>query len=111
MSQVGNRYVWGGGDPSTGFDCSGLVQWAFGQVGIYLPHFAQSQYDMSDHISVADLQPGDLVFYADSTGYVFHVAMYIGGGQVVEALNEQYGVMVGSLTSPGQAPSFYGRIT
>jgi cell wall-associated NlpC family hydrolase len=107
---VGKPYVWGGASPSAGFDCSGLTSWAWAQAGVSLPHFAQAQYDMTRRISSAALQPGDLVFYADSTGYVYHVAMYIGGGQVVQALNEKYGVMIGSLYSAGSAPYGYGRV-
>lgn len=110
MSQVGGRYVWGGASPVTGFDCSGLVMWAYAQVGVSLPHFAQSQYAMSRRIAASALAPGDLVFYADRTGYVYHVALYIGGGEVVQALNPHYGILVGSLYSAGAAPSAYGRI-
>ena len=83
-SQIGVPYVWGGATPGEGFDCSGLAMWAWSQAGVNLPHSAQAQYDSIEHISFNQLQPGDLIFYA-SGGYIYHVIMYIGGGQAVQA--------------------------
>ena len=80
-TRLGDPYVWGAAGPDA-FDCSGLVMWAYAQVGISLPHFSGAQYADTTHISMADLQPGDLVFPADPSQ---HVAMYIGGGQIIEA--------------------------
>ncbi len=85
-SQTGVPYIWGGATPGAGFDCSGLTMWAWGRAGVNLPHSAQAQYDSIPHVSLSDLQPGDLVFYA-SGGYIYHVIMYIGGGQAVQAIN------------------------
>ncbi len=84
-SQIGVPYVWGGATPGAGFDCSGLAMWAWAQAGVSLPHSAQAQYDSIEHISASQLQPGDLIFYA-SGGYIYHVIMYIGGGQAVQAM-------------------------
>jgi cell wall-associated NlpC family hydrolase len=81
-SQVGVPYVWGGASPSQGFDCSGLVMWSYGQAGVSLPHFSGSQYAVTTHISMSDLEPGDLVFPADPGE---HVAMYVGNGNIVQA--------------------------
>jgi cell wall-associated NlpC family hydrolase len=81
-SQLGVPYVYGGGSPDEGFDCSGLVQWAFGQAGRSLSHAADWQRDESQPISEGDLQPGDLVFYGEPPD---HVAMYVGGGQIINA--------------------------
>ena len=75
-SRVGDSYVWGAAGPST-FDCSGLVMWAYAQVGISLPHFSGAQYADTTHIPMSDLEPGDLVFPADPGQ---HVAMYVGNG-------------------------------
>jgi cell wall-associated NlpC family hydrolase len=86
-SQIGVPYRWGAespkgsGDP--GFDCSGLTAWAWGQVGVGLPHFSGAQMADSAPVPLSDLQPGDLLFYGP--GGSDHVAMYIGGGQMIEA--------------------------
>lgn len=80
-SRLGDWYQWGATGPST-FDCSGLVMWAYAQVGISLPHYSGAQYADTTHIPMSDLQPGDLVFYSDPGE---HVAMYIGNGEVIEA--------------------------
>lgn len=84
-SQLGVPYVWGGETPGVGFDCSGLTQWAWGQAGVSLPRTAQDQYDAIPHISLADLEPGDLLFWDDGTSSIQHVAMYVGGGEVIQA--------------------------
>jgi cell wall-associated NlpC family hydrolase len=83
MSQQGVPYVWGGETPGVGFDCSGLVQWSFAQAGISLPRTSGAQYAATTHIPVADIEPGDLLFYGP--GGSEHVAMYIGGGSMIEA--------------------------
>ncbi len=85
-SQTGVPYLWGGATPGVGFDCSGLTMWAWGRAGVNLPHSAQAQYDSIPHVSLAALEPGDLIFYA-SGGYIYHVIMYIGGGEAVQAIN------------------------
>ena len=80
MGQLGVPYVWGGASPG-GFDCSGLIMWAFAQVGVSLPHNAAAQYGVGAPVDRASLQPGDLVFF-NGLG---HVGIYIGGGQYVHA--------------------------
>jgi cell wall-associated NlpC family hydrolase len=83
-SQIGVPYVWGGTSPS-GFDCSGLMQWAFGKLGKDLPRTSSAQAVEGKKISESDLQPGDLVFMYSP---VSHVAMYAGNGQIIEAPTE-----------------------
>jgi cell wall-associated NlpC family hydrolase len=80
-SRRGDPYEWGAAGPDA-FDCSGLIMWAYAQAGVSLPHFSGSQYADTVHIPMSDLEPGDLVFPAD-TGE--HVAMYVGNGEIVQA--------------------------
>jgi cell wall-associated NlpC family hydrolase len=104
MSMIGVRYVRGGADPS-GFDCSGLMYWAWGRAGRTLARSSSAQYATTRRISAGDLQPGDLVFYFSP---VSHVAMYIGNGQIVDALNSSTPVGVRSIGYPGPVTG-YGR--
>ena len=108
MSMQGVRYQWGGASPETGFDCSGLMLWAWARAGRYLSHSSRAQYQETRRVSAADLQPGDLVFYGSSAGSIHHVGMYIGGGQIVDALNSRTPVGVRSIGYPGTVYG-YGR--
>ena len=81
LAQLGKPYAWGGAGPSS-FDCSGLAQYAYAAAGIALAHSSSMQSTLGTPVSVADLQPGDLVFFYSP---VSHVAMYIGNGQIVQA--------------------------
>ena len=78
----GTQYVWGSADPSVGFDCSGLTSWAWAQAGVYIPHSSAAQYSSLPHVPLGSVQPGDLIFYYSP---ISHVALYIGGGQIVHA--------------------------
>jgi cell wall-associated NlpC family hydrolase len=83
-SQIGVPYVWADSDPGVGFDCSGLTMWAWAQAGVDLPHYSGAQEaDSAPVPSLADAEPGDLIFYGP--GGSEHVAMYIGGGMMIEA--------------------------
>jgi cell wall-associated NlpC family hydrolase len=87
LSRVGLPYVWGGDGPDV-FDCSGLVQWSMRQAGIVMPRVAVDQAQTGPQIPIADLQPGDLLFYhTDPTAptYISHVAIYIGDGRMLQA--------------------------
>jgi peptidoglycan DL-endopeptidase CwlO len=81
LTKVGDPYVWGAAGPSA-FDCSGLVMWAYAQVGISLMHFTGDQWNEGQHVSRSELQPGDLVFFFPS---ISHVGLYIGNGLMVDA--------------------------
>lgn len=86
-AQVGKAYVYGASGPET-FDCSGLTMRAWQAAGVSLNRTSRDQYRQVLKISYSDLRPGDLVFYGDDPNdwtSVYHVAMYVGGGQVVEA--------------------------
>ena len=85
---TGSPYVWGGANPSTGFDCSGLVQWAYAQTGVRLPRTAQQQYDATFRVPLDQLKPGDLVFFANtypSHERITHVGIYVGNGRMLNA--------------------------
>lgn len=82
-SLLGIPYVWAGSTPATGFDCSGFTSYVWGQNGKPLPHSAAAQGAMVTRLPLAELLPGDLVFYG--YGYVHHVALYVGGGQIIHA--------------------------
>jgi peptidoglycan DL-endopeptidase CwlO len=84
-TQLGVPYVWGGSTPGVGFDCSGLTMWSWAQAGVELPHSAALQMQEVQPVSINDLQPGDLLFYYDSPGYVGHVTMYVGPGTMIQA--------------------------
>ncbi len=87
LSRQGLPYVWGAAGPAS-FDCSGLVQWSFAQVGVTMPRVAADQARTGPAVPVSQLQPGDLLFYhTDPTdpGYISHVAIYLGDGKMVQA--------------------------
>ncbi|MCI8513911.1 MAG: SH3 domain-containing protein [Lachnospiraceae bacterium] len=94
---LGNPYVWGGVSLTDGADCSGYVLAVYRDIaGISLPHYSGSQANCGVRISADQLQPGDLVFYA-SGGTINHVAMYIGGGQVIHASSPTHGIMISNM--------------
>ncbi len=93
VQYVGNPYVWGGTSLTEGADCSGFVQTVFANFGLYLSRTAESQSYGGTSISLDNLHPGDLLFY-NSTGSIDHVAIYIGGGQIVHAANSRSGIII-----------------
>ncbi|MER5556078.1 C40 family peptidase [Streptomyces sp. NPDC002793] len=95
QSQVGDAYVSGGTGPNS-WDCSGLVQAAFGSVGVDLPRVSQSQSTAGTQVSLDNLQPGDILYWGGA-GSAYHVGIYVGGGQFVGAQNSSTGVVQQSL--------------
>lgn len=87
----GNPYVYGGTSLTNGADCSGFVMSVFAQFGYSLPRVAADQYYQSVQKSVADLEPGDLVFYGSG---ISHVALYIGDGQIIHASMSASGIKI-----------------
>lgn len=84
----GYPYVFGGSNPQTSFDCSGIVQWCFAKVGINLPRTAQAQYDVTQHLSLAEAKPGDLIFFHSTystSDYVTHIGIYVGNNRMYHA--------------------------
>jgi len=93
-SQLGVPYRFAAEQPGVAFDCSGLTKWVWGQAGVYLPHQSRQQYNVLPHISPAQIQPGDLLFYKSPIG---HVAIYVGGGQYIHASQPGDVVKLGSV--------------
>lgn len=95
-------YTWGGNGP-LGYDCSGLTQNAFAAAGKYLPRTSTMQYRAAkQYVPLSQLRPGDLVFWSSNGGAsMYHVAIYMGGGQIVHARNPQMGLSVTALNYGG----------
>jgi cell wall-associated NlpC family hydrolase len=83
-SQIGTPYVYGGDTPASGFDCSGLVIWAYGLAGVAVPRVANDQWHDEPHVALGQLVPGDLVFFG-AGDYAEHVGIYIGNSAMVDA--------------------------
>jgi peptidoglycan DL-endopeptidase CwlO len=81
LTRRGDPYVWGAAGPGS-FDCSGLVVWAFAQVGITLPHYTGDLWNSGVHVPRSDLEPGDLVFFYPD---ISHVGIYLGDGLMIDA--------------------------
>jgi peptidoglycan DL-endopeptidase RipA len=120
LSQVGVQYVWGGGTgrgPSTGipdafgsplnrvgFDCSGLMLYAFNGAGVALPRVSRNQFNAGRKVPISDLRAGDMVFFRNGGAPIHHVAMYIGNGKMVEAPYTGADVRVVPLRTRGLLP-------
>jgi cell wall-associated NlpC family hydrolase len=114
MAQIGVPYSWGGGNaagPSkgidsgagiTGFDCSGLVLYSFAGVGIKLPHYSGSQYNLGRKIPSSQMRRGDVIFYGP--GGSQHVTIYLGDGQMLEAPDIGLKVRVAPVRTSGMTP-------
>jgi cell wall-associated NlpC family hydrolase len=94
---LGRPYQWGATGPNS-FDCSGLVKWAYGHVGINLPHYSGAQIGVGSRVARANLEPGDLVFFGSP---IHHVGMYVGGGDFIEAPYTGANVRISSLGGRG----------
>ncbi len=107
---LGTPYQWGGSSPRTGFDCSGLVQWAYAEAGIRIPRVTDQQIlaEGATKVDRRHLLPGDLVFFRDATGYVHHVGMSLGGNRFLHAPHTGDVVKVSSLKEPYYAEQFTG---
>ena len=91
---VGNRYVWGGTSLTHGCDCSGFTQSVLKNFGIQVPRVSRDQARTGKKVTSANMRPGDLIFYANRSGTINHVGMYIGNGQVVNAASTRSGIRI-----------------
>jgi len=106
---VGYPYVWGGMDPSTGFDCSGLVYYVYKQFGYTLNRVAADQARNGVHVDPDKLQPGDVLCFYSSGSYIGHAGIYIGNNQFVHAANSRSGVIISDLTGYYATRGFEAR--
>ena len=81
LEAVGTPYRWGGESPANGFDCSGLVRWAYGRVGLDLPHNSYALYGEGRRVRESRMEPGDILFF-EGLG---HVGLYVGNGRMVHS--------------------------
>jgi len=113
-SQIGVPYSWGGGKPTgpstgvdsgagvVGFDCSGLTQFAYAGVGVQIPKYSGDQYNTGRKVPISQAKRGDLIFWGP--GGTQHVAMYLGGGQMLEASSAAGHVKVSPVRTAGIQP-------
>ena len=109
LGVVGTPYRWGGESPATGFDCSGLVRWAYGRVGVDLPHSSYALYGEGRRVSEANMEPGDILFF-EGLG---HVGLYLGNGRMVHSPETGRNVEVVRLTRTSYGTRLIGvrRVT
>jgi peptidoglycan DL-endopeptidase RipB len=113
-SQIGVQYSWGGGSlngptagvgdgaDTVGFDCSGLMRYAFAGVGVLIPRFSGDQYNAGRHLPPSEAKRGDLIFYGPGGGQ--HVTMYLGNGQMLEASSLAGKVTISPVRTSGMTP-------
>ncbi len=113
LAQVGRRYVWGGATPR-GFDCSGLVMYAYRAAGLALPHSSKAMFSTRYGArvnSMGALRAGDIVFFANTAGRgITHVALYVGGGRMVTANSPSTGVAYNNINTRYWRSHFAGAI-
>lgn len=98
--QQGVPYRYGGSRPSDGFDCSGLIQFSYAQVGKHIPRTTKQQFQSRQPISLQQLRPGDLLFYATEGRRPGHVAIYLGQGEMIHAPSSGKEVKISRLNNP-----------
>jgi cell wall-associated NlpC family hydrolase len=98
-SMIGTPYRYGGDHPNEGFDCSGLVYYTHGKMGVAVPRVSRDQYKRARKIPVSAAKPGDILFFSDAVK-LSHIAIYIGNGHFVHAPSSGKNVSLGELNAP-----------
>ncbi|MEJ7743601.1 MAG: C40 family peptidase [Nocardioidaceae bacterium] len=107
---MGEPYVWGAAGPDA-WDCSGLTMGAWASAGVSMSHYSVAQYEEATPVSVSQLQPGDLIFWASNSsdpGSIFHVGLYIGNDEMIHAPRTGRPVTVENIWY-WETPDFFGR--
>lgn len=106
---LGNPYVYGGTSLTEGCDCSGFTQSVFKHFGISIPRVSRDQANSGTAVALSDIQAGDLIFYANSSGTINHVGIYMGNGRIVNASNAKVGIITYTYTyrTPVKAVRYY----
>jgi cell wall-associated NlpC family hydrolase len=107
---LGIPYRWGGADPLTGFDCSGLTMYVYAQLGVTLTHYTGAQWFEGVRVPPDQLQPGDLLFFEPSAAGPQHEGMYIGNGQFIQAPHTGDVVKISSLSEPSYQFGYVGAV-
>jgi cell wall-associated NlpC family hydrolase len=110
LRYLGIPYVWAGASPAVGFDCSGLVMFVYGQLGVQLTHYSGAQWHEGAPVALGELEPGDLVFFYPSSRGPQHVGMYIGNGEFVHAPHRGDVVKISSLADPSYRLVYAGAV-
>ena len=105
---LGLSYLWGGTSPQTGFDCSGLVQYVYGRLGVPLPRVAEDQAKVGQFVPRDQLQPGDALFFADSSGYIHHEGLYLGHNKMIHSPKTGDVVKISDITSAYYTSQYAG---
>ncbi|WP_261982938.1 bifunctional lytic transglycosylase/C40 family peptidase [Listeria booriae] len=112
LKYQGNPYVWGGANPASGFDCSGLTSWCYRMAGVQLPRTAQEQFNTAKRVSETEARAGDLVFFSGTYAgkLITHVGIYLGGGKMYNSNDS--GIEYSSITTGYWKAHFYsyGRV-
>lgn len=109
MQYLGQGYVWGGSNPDTGFDCSGLLQWGFKQFGINIPRVTYDQIGVGAAVEMKDLQVGDMVFFdTSSQSGPDHVGIYVGNGKMLHAPKTGDVIKITDITGDYYSSRFMG---
>ena len=90
---LGSKYKYGGKDPETGFDCSGLVYYVYGHFGIPLYRTAADQAKNGEHVPPEEIAPGDIILFYRG-GWIGHAGIYLGDGEYIHSMNEHTGVVI-----------------
>lgn len=108
---IGVPYTWGGASPITGFDCSGLALYVYGQLGIALTHYTGAQFQEGTPVAFDELAPGDLVFFEPNAADVpQHEGIYVGDGRFIQAPHTGASVEISDLADPEYALSYVGAV-